>query len=429
MDYPVDGSSPTYFSQLQKAGYHVMMVGKDHLTMSMGVGLNGSIHATQLGFSDWERMPDKYEAFNKGKPYDQWTKSLDEHSEFDVVSACYGSMGDGYCCDQIQGLEGGSFCPRTQPAGDADVVYPDDWTEASAERLLDRKPAGKSWFMQVGFPGPHPPFILTEAMNKSVEGRTYPLPQGSSMPFGDEFYMTMRRQYAAEIENIDSLIGKLIKKLEVLGELENTVIAISADHGEMLGDYNMYSKSMPWDGSSRVPMLWMGPGVQAGVVSSQPVTTLDIVGTLLELAGADKAAGMTTQSMVSMLSSGAGGRSFVSSGLGGGPTFKGDVRNEDYLTNEFPPPGHMHVDWRMVVKRYNDTSILKIVCCPSGCSEMSGNTTLFPPDRGRAQLLLMEISGDQMEADLLSRGIGNTEASELLRHLPSTHRSACAGLV
>jgi arylsulfatase A-like enzyme len=410
MDYPVDGSSPTYFSQLQKAGYHVMMAGKDHLTMNMGCGLNGSIHATQLGFSDWERMPDKYEAFNKGKPYDQWTKNLDQHLEFDVVSACYGSMGDGYCCDQIQGLEGGSFCPRTQPAGDADVVYPDDWTEASAERLLDRKPAGKSWFMQVGFPGPHPPFILTEAMNKSVEGRTYPLPQGSSMPFGDEFYMTMRRQYAAEIENIDSLIGKLIKKLEVLGELENTVIAISADHGEMLGDYNMYSKTMPWDGSSRVPMLWMGPGVQAGVVSSQPVTTLDIVGTFLELAGADKAAGMTTQSMVSMLSSGAGGRSFVSSGLGGVPTFK-------------------WLDWRMVVKRYNDTSTLKIVCCPSGCSGINGNTTLFPPSRGRAQLLLMEISGDQMEADLLSRGIGSTEASELLRHLPSTHRSACAGLV
>ena len=33
-----------------------------------------------------------------------------------------------------------------------------------AERLLDRKPSGKSWFMQVGFPGPHPPFVLTEAI-------------------------------------------------------------------------------------------------------------------------------------------------------------------------------------------------------------------------------------------------------------------------
>merc|ERR1719188_101451 len=243
-------------------------------------------------------------------------------------------MGQGDCCDKIQGLESGAFCPRPQPAGDADVVYPDDWTEASAERLLDRKPSGKSWFMQVGFPGPHPPFVLTEAMNKSVEGRMYPLPQGSSVPLGDEFYMTMRRQYAAEIENIDSLIGKLIKKLEGLGELDNTVIAVSSDHGEMLGDYNKYGKGLPLDRSSRVPMLWMGPGVQAGVVSSQPVTTLDMVGTFLELAGADKAANMTTQSMVPLLSKGKGGRDFISSGLGG-PTFKGDVENEDYLTNDF----------------------------------------------------------------------------------------------
>jgi len=273
--------------------------------------------------------------------------------------------------------------------------------------------------------GPHPPFVLTAAMNKSVEGRMYPLPQGSAVPLGDDFYQTMRRQYAAEIENIDMLVGKLIAKLESSGELDNTVIAIMADHGEMLGDYNKYAKSMPWDGSARVPMLWMGPGVKAGAVSTQPVTTLDMVGTFLELAGGQKAAGMTTESMVALLSGGSGGRSYISSGLGG-LTFKGDIINEDHLSEEFPPGGGMN--WRMVVKQYNATSTLKIICCPSGCSGINGNTTLFPASSS-AQLLLTEISGDQSEVDLLSQGVGKSEASELVAYLPSTYKTACEGLV
>merc|ERR1712003_243866 len=134
----------------------------------------------------------------------------------------------------------------------------------------------------------------------------------------------MRRQYAAEIENIDALIGKLISKLQATGELDNTVIAIAADHGEMLGDYNKYAKSMPWDGSARVPMLFMGPGVKAGAVLSQPVTTLDIVGTFLEIAGAEKAAGTSTQSMWPLLTGAKGGRAYIRSGLGS-TTFKGDI--------------------------------------------------------------------------------------------------------
>merc|ERR1712137_580587 len=165
--------------------------------------------------------------------------------------------------------------------------------------------------------------------------------------------------------------------------------------------------------------MGMGPGVQAGAVSSQPVTTLDIVGTFLELAGADKAANMTTQSMVSLLHGSNGGRSFVSSGLGG-LTFRGDIENEDHLTNDFPGGG---MNWRMVVKRFNDSSTLKVVCCPSGCSSINGNTTLFPSSRGTAQLLLMEISGDQTEVDLLSQGVGNIEAAELVKHLPSAYQS------
>lgn len=414
LDYPSDGSVPTYYEQLQKVGYHVMMAGKDHLTMKSGVGPNGSINAEVLGFDDWERMPDKYEVFNDdykpvpGTPYDEWSENLWQHEAYNSTGACYGAFGSGNCCDQIQGvhgLEGGIFCPRPQPGGKAEVVYPDDWTEASAERLLDRRPAERSWFMQIGFPGPHPPFILTEAMNKSVAGRTYPLPQGSKGSLGEDFDQVIRRAYAAEIENIDSLLGRLVAKLEASGDLGNTVIAVAADHGEMLGDYNKFSKSMPWDGSARVPMIFMGPGIKAGLEVTQPATTLDIVGTFLELAGAEKAENMTTQSMLPLLSNGTGGRTYVRSGLAG----RG--------------PGGT-VDWRMVVKQMNATSTMKLVCCPTGCDNINGNSTLFPTS-SNAQLGLFEIGGARLEVDLLSRGIGKLEATELINLLPPAYKKTC----
>jgi arylsulfatase A-like enzyme len=433
IDYPVDGSCPTYYQQLQAAGYHVMMAGKDHLTMSAGVGVNGTIHAKKLGFDDWERTVDKYEVFQYSYPFDEYTESLAEHggSLYNATAACYGSFGMGTCCDQdIPGLEAGAFCPRTAPAGPDAILYPDDWTEASAELLFSRRPTNQSWFMQVGFPGPHPPFILTEEMNKSVAGRTYPAPQGASNTLGDEeFYQTMRRQYAAEIENIDKLIGKLLKKIEASGDLENTVVALSADHGEMLGDYNKYAKSMPWDGSARVPLIFKGPGIKRGVVSNHPVSSLDIVGTFLDYAGAEFAENMTTQSMrplISSIKSEQGqGRSYVRSGLGS-ESFVGELHENE--ANDAGPPGQMN--WRMVVKQMNASSTLKLICCPSGCDSFNGNSTLFPQAEAKsAQVGLFEISGTRVEVDLLSRGVGKSEAAQLVGLLPAVAKQACESLV
>jgi len=218
--------------------------------------------------------------------------------------------------------------------------------------------------------------------------------------------------------------------------LNNTVIAIAADHGEMLGDYNQFAKSMPWDGSARVPMIFAGQNIKANRVLSQPVTTLDIVGTFLDLAGAEFAANMTTQSMLSLLTGDenqaeetSGVREFVLSGLGG-TTFVGDPQNEDYSNARRLQSGPGRVNWRMVVKQMNETSTLKLVCCPTGCAGINGNSTLFP-ESSTAQVGLFEIGGDRfsLERDLLSRGIGKSEASEMLKHLPIVQQAACSGVL
>jgi choline-sulfatase len=93
-----------------------------------------------------------------------------------------------------------------------------------------------------------------------------------------------RRQYCAAIEAIDDGVGWMLDALKRRGMLENTVLVFSSDHGEMLGDHGMYTKSVPYEASIRVPLLIAAPGVENGQVSNAQVELIDINPTLCELA-------------------------------------------------------------------------------------------------------------------------------------------------
>merc|ERR1719408_943231 len=112
----------------------------------------------------------------------------------------------------------------------------------------------------------------------------------------------IRKQYAAEIENLDTVFGKILARVEALGELDNTIVVVASDHGDELGDHNAFGKEKPWEGSMHVPLIVKGPGVSKGAVVDTPVATLDIPGTFLDLAGAATAENMTTQSFKSLIS-------------------------------------------------------------------------------------------------------------------------------
>jgi choline-sulfatase len=67
---------------------------------------------------------------------------------------------------------------------------------------------------------------------------------------------------------------------------DDTVVVFCADHGDMLGERGLWFKMSFFEGSARVPLLIAAPGMPAGRVDT-PVSNLDIVPTLTELAGAD----------------------------------------------------------------------------------------------------------------------------------------------
>src|SRR5699024_12365922 len=76
--------------------------------------------------------------------------------------------------------------------------------------------------------------------------------------------------------------------VEILGDCglaATTLDCFPSDHGEMLGDHDMWRKGYPYEGSASVPLIMAGPGVGAGQVSDDVVELRDIMPTLLGAAG------------------------------------------------------------------------------------------------------------------------------------------------
>ncbi|MDW7691203.1 sulfatase-like hydrolase/transferase [Flammeovirgaceae bacterium SG7u.111] len=92
------------------------------------------------------------------------------------------------------------------------------------------------------------------------------------------------REYACS-ENIDIQLGKVLKKLEDMGELENTYIIYTSDHGIAIGRHGLTGKQNLYEHTWRVPFIVKGPGIKAGARVEGNVYLLDILPTLCDLAG------------------------------------------------------------------------------------------------------------------------------------------------
>ena len=92
--------------------------------------------------------------------------------------------------------------------------------------------------------------------------------------------------YYAAITEIDQQFGRLIDKVEAAGQLDNTIIILTSDHGELLGAHGLYCKNISaFEEVYHIPMLISGPGVAQGVVSRARVGLHDLHPTLLDLTG------------------------------------------------------------------------------------------------------------------------------------------------
>jgi choline-sulfatase len=116
-----------------------------------------------------------------------------------------------------------------------------------------------------------------------------------------EGILRARQNYAAMIENIDRHVGRYIDLVRDRGELDNTLIIYSSDHGEMLGDHNRWGKSTWYDPSVRIPFVVAGPGVRQGVVTDALVSLHDLAPTFVEYAQAKPMPDMDARSLKPIL--------------------------------------------------------------------------------------------------------------------------------
>ena len=92
------------------------------------------------------------------------------------------------------------------------------------------------------------------------------------------------REFACS-ENIDIQIGRVLQKLQAMGELENTYIFYTADHGIAIGRHGLQGKQNLYEHTWRVPFIVKGPGIAANVRVPGNVYLLDVLSTLCDLAG------------------------------------------------------------------------------------------------------------------------------------------------
>jgi arylsulfatase A-like enzyme len=96
----------------------------------------------------------------------------------------------------------------------------------------------------------------------------------------------MTANYYGMISFIDHNVGRIVATLSDLGLGEDTLVVYTTDHGELLGNHGLYLKHpIPYEDLLRVTLVARGPGVTAGRVVAEPVSTLDLTPTFYECAG------------------------------------------------------------------------------------------------------------------------------------------------
>ena len=173
-------------------------------------------------------------------------------------------------------------------------------------RRADRQP----FFLAVSFTHPHEPYFARREHWERYRHEEVPMPATPLLPeperdlhsrrmlahhgllegdITDAHIRTARHAYLANCSWLDGMVGTLLKALEATGVSENTVVLVTSDHGDMLGERGLWFKKHFFDHAARVPLILHAPRRFAAARRSEPVSLVDLLPTLCDLAGIDLA--------------------------------------------------------------------------------------------------------------------------------------------
>jgi arylsulfatase A-like enzyme len=271
---------PTYFSN---AGYRTANLGKlhflphanrDHRQLHPSYGFDHVEISDEPGVYE-----DSYRAWVRWKDPSQL-----DHLSFGLPPAAYTWYTTMGIPDMVSHPQGNKpredFGPPVAFPGDHRLTHTAFVADRTTEFL---RTVGDQPFLAIAsFFAPHAPWVVPQ---KYLDLYTPEQFQTKEKTLTAQ-QLWARHGYFAMLSEVDEHVGAVLDELERLGKSEDTIIVFMSDHGEWLGDGGKFGKGYPGDDSvSRIPLLVSLPRQSHGAVCNEFVEAVDILPTLLELAG------------------------------------------------------------------------------------------------------------------------------------------------
>ena len=187
----------------------------------------------------------------------------------------------------------------------------DDEVAFTAERAIfdfARSNQRRPFLLVASFTHPHDPFAVPERYWNLYRDEDIGMPGAASElldphsrrlrhvcamdtePVTEDQIRKARRAYFGAISYFDDNLGRLMQAVRSSGLGEDTIVILLSDHGEMLGEGGLWYKMSFFEGASRVPLVVASPGRFAPARVAASVSLVDLLPTLVDLAGGDAAA-------------------------------------------------------------------------------------------------------------------------------------------
>lgn len=222
----------------------------------------------------------------------------------------------------------------TPPVYSADET-PGAFLSGEFIRWLGEQDRDSGWFAHLSFISPHPPFIVPEPYNtlydpadgsgfsrqrswrdeaathpflgyvigKAKRSKFLPGMKGKVRNFEDDEFRRIRALYWGMVSEMDAQLGRIWEALKHAGAWDDTIVVLTSDHAEMMGDHFMLGKGGFFDQSFHIPLVIRDPRRRkaAGSTVDRFTEAVDIMPTLLELLGTTTPAHLDGRSLLPFL--------------------------------------------------------------------------------------------------------------------------------
>jgi arylsulfatase A-like enzyme len=193
-----------------------------------------------------------------------------------------------------------------RPWDKPEALHPTNFVVTQGIDFLRRRDPRKPFFLFLSFHRPHPPYDPPAwAFEQYLAEEQYAPPVGDWAGAFDEWRQDGRHDafvarlapralhraragYYGHMTHIDHQLNRFFELLHEFQQHTNTWICFVSDHGEMLGEHNLFRKGFPYEGSAHVPFILAGPadsGIRTHSAPDQVVELRDVMPTLLDCAG------------------------------------------------------------------------------------------------------------------------------------------------